>query len=40
MDYDYARNAEPHQYGFVAAMHFDAALSTAETFHKINGITP
>ena len=34
------RYADTHQYGFVAVMRFDVALSHAEAFHKISGITP
>jgi HK97 family phage major capsid protein len=32
--------ANTHQFGFVAVMRFDVALSDAEAFHKISGITP
>jgi HK97 family phage major capsid protein len=33
------RYAENHQYAFVAHMRFDIAVSHAQSFHKISGVT-
>lgn len=33
------RYADTHQYGFVAVMRFDVAVSHEEAFHKISGVT-